>query len=96
MHGANEPSESYIVVQRLQAAPCFACGGHVNEGEQNSGDDSPGRSLHHNMYDRFPPADSERERRLAIPIRHKQDDFFCGAQDQRNHDQAQRETTGIT
>ena len=47
------------------------------------------------MYDRFPPADAERERRLAIPIRNKQDDFLCRAQDQGNHDQGQRKATGI-
>ena len=36
MHGANEPAKSDVVVQSLQAAPCFPAGGNVNKRKQNS------------------------------------------------------------
>ncbi len=36
---ADEPAESDVVIEGLQAAPRFAGGGHVNQREQNAGDD---------------------------------------------------------
>src|SRR4029077_1755271 len=38
VHGADEPAERNRVIQGLQAAPCFAGRGHINERQQNSGD----------------------------------------------------------
>src|SRR5215469_4672240 len=37
MHGADEPTKGYIVIQGLQAAPGFSSRGHVGQCEQNSG-----------------------------------------------------------
>src|SRR5258708_27335579 len=37
MHGADKPAERYLMVQSLQAAPCFARRGHVNQSKKNSG-----------------------------------------------------------
>ena len=54
---------------------------HAGEREQNPGDNPLGRGFHHDVNDRFPPADAERERGLAITIRHQEDDFFRRAQD---------------
>src|SRR5260370_24055047 len=39
MHCADEPAQSHIVIQSLQAAPCLACRWDVDEGQQNSGDE---------------------------------------------------------
>ena len=35
MQCADEPTESYVVVERLQAAPCFRSRWHVDHGQQN-------------------------------------------------------------
>ena len=39
MHCADKPAESYIVVQRLQAAPRLPSRGNVDERQENSGDE---------------------------------------------------------
>jgi len=69
---------------------CFAA--HTSERQQNPSDDPLGRGLHHNMDDRFPTANAKRERSFAVSIWHKKNNFLCGPQNQRNHDQPQRET----
>ena len=38
MHGADEPAKRNLMIQGLQAAPCFAGRGHINKRQQNSGD----------------------------------------------------------
>ena len=38
MHGAEEPAESYVVVEELKAIPCMIGGRSVNECEENAGD----------------------------------------------------------
>ena len=38
MHGADEPAKRDLMIQSLQAAPCFAGRGHINQRQQNSGD----------------------------------------------------------
>ena len=43
------------------------------------------------MHDRFPTSDTERERGLTIPVWHEQNHFLSRAQNEWNHDQAQRE-----
>src|SRR5205823_8012176 len=48
------------------------------------------------MYNRFPTANAESKRRFAIAVWHQQNDFFCCADDQRNHDQPKREPTGVS
>ena len=35
---ADEPAERHLMIQSLQAAPCLAGRGHVNQRQQNSGD----------------------------------------------------------
>src|SRR5205823_5413900 len=67
----------------------------ASQGEQNPGNDALGSGLHHDMDDCFPTADAKRERRLPIAVRHKKNNFLGGAQDERNHDQRQRKTTGV-
>ena len=37
VHRADEPAERHLMIQSLQAAPCLAGRGHVNQGQQNSG-----------------------------------------------------------
>ena len=39
MQGANEPAECDLVIENLEAIPCFSRGGHVKEGEENAGDE---------------------------------------------------------
>ena len=68
---------------------------NASQSEQNAGDDPLGRCLHHDMDDCFPTADAKRERRLAIAVRHKKNNFLGRAQDERNHNQRQRQTTGV-
>jgi hypothetical protein len=36
MHGADEPTEGDVVIQGLQAAPCFLPRGHIHQREQDS------------------------------------------------------------
>ena len=62
---------------------------HASEGEQNPGDDPLGRGLHHDVDNCFPPANTQGERGFAITIRYQQNNLFCCAQDQWNHDQSQ-------
>ena len=38
VQGANEPAERDLVIENLQAVPCFSRGGHIKEGEENAGD----------------------------------------------------------
>src|SRR3984885_1705317 len=38
VHGADEPAKRDLMIQGLQAAPCFAGRGHINKRQQNSGD----------------------------------------------------------
>ena len=38
VQGANEPAERDLVIENLQAVPCFGRGGHIKEGKQNAGD----------------------------------------------------------
>ena len=38
VQGANEPAERDLVIENLQAVPCFSRGRHIEEGEQNAGD----------------------------------------------------------
>src|SRR5205814_7467165 len=68
---------------------------YASESEQNPGDDTSGRGFHHDVDDRFPSADAESERGFAVSIWDEQDDFFCRAQDQRNHDETKSETTSV-
>src|SRR5436190_6677424 len=65
------------------------------KGEQNSGDDSAGRCLHHDMDDCFPTADAKGEGSFAVSVWHKKNNFLSGAQNKRNHDQSQGEPTGV-
>src|SRR6266853_5355267 len=37
MHRADEPAKRYLMIQGLQAAPCFARRGNINKRQQNSG-----------------------------------------------------------
>ncbi len=39
VHRADEPAERHLMIQGLQAAPCFASRGNINKRQQNSGDD---------------------------------------------------------
>src|SRR5438874_8760336 len=64
--------------------------------QQNASNDSLGGSLHHHMHNRFPTAYPESKRGFTIPVWHQQNDFFCCADNQRNHDQPKREPTGVT
>jgi hypothetical protein len=59
---------------------------YASQGEQNPGDDSPGRGLHHDVDNCFPPANTQGEGGFAITIRYQQNNLFCRAQDQWNHD----------
>ena len=59
---------------------------YASKGEQNPGDDSLGRRLHHDVDNCFPPADTQGEGGFAITIRYQQNNLFCCAQDQWNHD----------
>src|SRR4030095_16857884 len=72
---------------------CFAA--YASEVEQNSSDDTLRRSFHHDVNNRFPPADTQSERSFAISIRHKKNNFFGSAQDQWDHYQTERETAGV-
>ena len=38
VQSANEPAERDLVIENLQAVPCFSRGGHIKEREQNAGD----------------------------------------------------------
>ena len=44
----------------------------AGEREQNAGNDSFRRGFHHDVHNRFPARDPERERGFAIAVRHKQ------------------------
>ena len=39
MQGSNEPAERDFVIQNLQAIPCFSPRGHVDQSEENAGDE---------------------------------------------------------
>ena len=39
MERADVPTERDIVIQRLKAAPCLSSGRHVNQSQQDAGDD---------------------------------------------------------
>jgi len=39
VHGADEPAQSYIVVQRLKTAPSLARRRNINQGQQDSGNE---------------------------------------------------------
>src|SRR6266513_1998681 len=68
---------------------------HARQRQQNASDNSFGRGFHHDMYNRFPPAYAEGKRGFTIAVWHQQNNFFCRADDQRNHDQTKRESAGI-
>src|SRR5580765_820351 len=63
------------------------------ERQQNASNDPPGCSLHYDVDDCFPSADTQGERSFAITIGNQQNDFFGRAQNEWNHDQSQRHTT---
>src|SRR5215472_19004199 len=44
---------------------------HASQGEQNPSNDPLGRGLQHDVNDGFPTAYAQRERRLAITVRHE-------------------------
>ncbi len=68
---------------------------HASESEQNPSDDAFRRGFHHDVHDRFPPADTQGKRGFAITIWHEQNDLFCRAQDQRDHDETEGEATSV-
>src|SRR3954447_18005525 len=67
----------------------------AREGEQNASDNSARRGLHHDVEDCFPACDAERESGFAITYRHKKNHFLGCPQDQWDHDQSQREASGV-
>ena len=55
MQRANEPAESYIVVQRLETAPSFTAGWNVNHGEEKSRDDLQNEDGERSAAEDVPP-----------------------------------------
>jgi hypothetical protein len=68
---------------------------HTSESQQNPSNDTLRRGFHHDVHNRFPPADTQSERSFAISIRHKKNNFFGSAEDQWDHYQTERETAGV-
>src|ERR1700678_2268730 len=60
VHGADEPAKRNLMIQGLQAAPCFPRRGHINKSQQNSGN-----QLQNKYGESGAPEDIEPARRAA-------------------------------
>src|SRR5271154_1083288 len=60
MHRPDEPAKRHLVIQSLQAAPCFARRGHINQRQQNSR-----HQLKQKNCERGAPEDVEPARRVS-------------------------------
>ena len=69
VHGTQEPSECEIVVKRLKAVPGLGGRGHINDSQQNAGDDLQDEYRQGRAAENVPPAGARprhaMERRLA-------------------------------
>src|SRR5690242_6793926 len=68
---------------------------HASESKKNPSDDPFGRGFHHDVNDGFPTANTKRKRGFAVAVWHKKNDFLRRSQNQRNHDESERESAGI-